>query len=203
MKALIGKKIGMTQIFEENGDVVPVTIVDVSENYISKTFGRGEELSHIEISKDKKTKNTNKADQGNYKELTFVPKFKKVIKVSEKMEVSAGNELKADVFAKNDIVKVTGVTKGKGFRSGIQRWGFAGGPKTHGASDKERSSGSLGTRTIPGRVFKGKKMGGHVGTLQRTVSNLKIAYVDSEQNLIGIRGSIPGPRNSYVLIKAK
>lgn len=201
MKALIGKKIGMSQIFEENGVVVPVTILDVTENFVAKTLKSGETVSHIEISKDRKVKNTNKADQGNYKVLNFVPKFKKVLK-NDNSELIEGAELKADVFAKNDVVKVTGITKGKGYRSAVQKWGFAGGPKTHGASDRERAPGSLGTRTIPGRVFKGKKMAGHVGTLQRTVSNLKIAYVDAEQGIVAVRGAVPGAKNSYVLIKA-
>lgn len=202
MKALIGKKIGMTQIFEENGDVVPVTIVDVSENVVAKLLKSNEKVTHVEIAKDKKIKNTNKADEGNYKAINFVPKTKKALKV-ESTELTEGSELKADIFTKNDTVDVTGITKGKGFRSAIQRWGFAGGPKTHGASDRERAPGSLGTRTIPGRVFKGKKMAGHVGTVQRTIKNLKVAYIDTEANLIGIKGSIPGPKNSYVLIKGK
>lgn len=202
MKALIGKKIGMTQIFEENGDVVPVTIVDVSENVVAKLLKSNEKVTHVEIAKDKKIKNTNKADEGNYKTINYVPKTKKALKV-ESTELTEGSELKADIFTKNDTVDVTGITKGKGFRSAIQRWGFAGGPKTHGASDRERAPGSLGTRTIPGRVFKGKKMAGHVGTVQRTIKNLKVAYIDTEANLIGIKGSIPGPKNSYVLIKGK
>lgn len=199
MKALLGKKIGMSQIFEENGDIVPVTIIDVSENYVSKVHKNGDAVTHIELGKDKKNKNVNKADQGNYKKLEFVPKFKKTLKSSEHQE--EGSNLPASIFEKNDLVKVSGVTKGKGYRSAVQRWGFAGGPKTHGASDRERAPGSLGTRTIPGRVFKGKKMAGHVGTTNKTVSNLKIAYVDTEKNIIAVKGSIPGAKNSYVLVK--
>lgn len=199
MKALIGKKIGMTQIFESNGDSFAVTVLDVSENFVSKTLKNGESNTHVEISKDKKVKRTNKADIGNYKTLGFVPKYKSMLKSSD--DLAEATELKADIFAVNDVVKVSGTTKGKGYRSGIQRWGFAGGPKTHGASDRERAPGSLGTRTIPGRVFKGKKMAGHVGTRNKTVSNLKIAFVDVENNLIAVKGSIPGPKNSYVLIK--
>jgi large subunit ribosomal protein L3 len=194
MKALIGKKLGMTQIFEENGDVVPVTIVDVSENVVAKVSS-----GNIEIGKGKKLKNVNKADKGNYEAIDGMPLFKKYFTFVTELPV--GSELKADIFEKGDLVKVSGVTKGKGFRSAIQRWGFAQSPRSHGASDKVRSPGSLGSRTIPGRVFKGKKMAGHVGNVKRTILNLEIAYVDVDQGLLGIKGSIPGPRNSFVVIK--
>lgn len=191
----------MTQIFSENGNAVPVTIFDVSNNVVSKALKKDNKITHLEFGKDKKKK-SNKADQGNYKELTFVPKYKRAFKVEETEGYEVGNELKADVFTVGDKVQVTGVTKGKGFASVIKRWKFAGGPRSHGASDRERAPGSLGTRTIPGRVFKGKKMGGHMGVTNKTITGLKVIRVLPEENLIAIKGSVPGFSNkSYLVIK--
>jgi len=118
-------------------------------------------------------------------------------------DFAVGNELKADIFAVGDKVQVTSPTKGKGFASVIKRWKFAGGPRTHGASDRERAPGSIGTRTIPGRVFKGKKMGGHMGTRTKTVKGLVVVQIMPEENLIAIKGAVPGFNKSYVIIKSK
>lgn len=206
MKALLGRKIGMTQLYDENGKVIPVTVLDVSENFISKLLKNKEgELTHVEIGKDKqKSKNSYKADLGNYKDLSFVPKYKRAFKgLNDATSKEVGAELKADVFAVGDKVQVTSEVKGKGFTGVVKRWGFAGGPRTHGASDRERAPGSIGTRTIPGRVFKGKKMGGHHGTFTKTVKGLKIALVDLENNLVAVSGAIPGDNKSYVVIKSK
>jgi large subunit ribosomal protein L3 len=203
MKALLAKKIGMTQIFAENGASIPVTVLDVSNNYVSKLLKEGETVTHIELGKDTVKKPT-KSEIGNYTKLNFVPRFKKVFKIGKEENLAEeGAELKADVFAKGDKVSISGVTKGKGFQGVVKRWGFAGGPKTHGASDRERAPGSLGTRTIPGRIFKGKKMGGHMGVDSKTLTTVKIALVDVENNLIAVQGSIPGAKNSYIVIKGK
>lgn len=200
MNAILGKKIGMTQVYLDNGSVVPVTVVDVSNNVISKVL-TSDKATHIELGKDKR-KNANKADKGNYKTLDFVPRFKKVFKLlTNDSAPEVGAEVKADIFSVGEKVQVTGVNKGKGFQGVVKRWGFAGGPRTHGASDRERAPGSLGTRTIPGRVFKGKKMGGHMGTKTQTISGLKIVKVMAEENLIAVEGSIPGPVKGYVIIK--
>ncbi len=200
MKALIGKKIGMTQVFLEDGKSVVGTILDVSGNYITKHLKNGDTLTHIEIGKDKK-KSASKDEVGNYKSLKFVPKVKNVIKVKGEVNGDIASELLADVFSVGDKVQVLGETKGKGFAGVVKRYHFAGGPRTHGQSDRERAPGSIGNRTIPGRVYKGKRMGGHMGTDTQTIKNLKVLMVDAKEGLIVLSGSIPGARHSYVLIK--
>ncbi len=198
MNAILGKKIGMTQVYSENGMAIPVTVIDVSNNVVSKVLNNA---THVEIGKDK-TKNPIKSDEGNYKALSFVPRFKKVFKLLEgETAPEVGTELKADTFAVGQKIQVSAVTKGKGFQGVVKRWGFAGGPRSHGASDRERAPGSLGTRTIPGRVFKGKKMGGHMGARNRTISGLKVVKVMAEENLIAVEGAVPGPNKGYVIIK--
>jgi len=198
MNAILGKKIGMTQVYSENGIAIPVTVVDVSNNVVAKILNNA---THVEIGKDKR-KNSTQADQGNYKALSFVPRFKKVFKLlAGETAPEVGTELKADAFAVGEKIQVTADTKGKGFQGVVKRWGFAGGPRTHGASDRERTPGSLGTRTIPGRVFKGKKMGGHMGNRTKTISGLKVIKVMAEENLIAVEGAIPGPNKGYVIIK--
>jgi large subunit ribosomal protein L3 len=203
MKVILGKKVGMTQVYSENGKAIPVTVVDVSENVVAKVLKNGEAATHIELGMGKKKKSS-KSDAGNYKALSFVPQFKRVFKLKkDESAPEVGSEVKADTFSIGDKVQVTGVTKGKGFAGVVKRWGFAGGPRTHGASDRERAPGSIGSRTIPGRVFKGKKMGGHMGVKNKTVSGLKIVQVLPEENLIAIEGSIPGPEKGLVIIKSK
>jgi large subunit ribosomal protein L3 len=197
MKAILGKKIGMTQVYSDNGTVIPATVLDVSNNVVSKILNNS---THVEIGKDKE-KNSNQADKGNYKNLNFVPRFKKVFKLNGDAAPEVGTELKADIFEVGEKVQVTAPTKGKGFQGVVKRWGFSGGPRSHGASDRERAPGSLGTRTIPGRVFKGKKMGGHMGTRTKTISGLKIVKIMAEENLIAVEGAIPGPNKGYVIIK--
>lgn len=205
MKVLIGKKIGMTQVYLENGQAVPTTVLDVSENVVSKTQMNGEAISHIEVGKGKEKKSL-KSDVGNYKELGFVPRFKQMFK-TEKLdnlnEIKIGTELTLEAFKEGELVDASNYTKGKGFQGVVKRWGFAGGPRSHGASDRERAPGSLGTRTIPGRIFKGKKMGGHMGNRMLTVKNLKVSFIDSENKLIGLAGAVTGPKGTYVVIKTK
>ncbi len=199
MKALIGTKIGMTQIFDsETGKVTPVTILDVSENIVAKVFKKDDKVSKIEIGKGREKK-SNKADLGNYKHLKYVPKYKEVINYSD--EIEQGNELKADLFKEGDKVDVSGVSKGKGFTGVIKRWGFKGGKRTHGQSDRERAPGSIGAGTTMGRVTKGLKMAGRHGRANRTIKNLKVITVDSNNNTIAVGGSIPGFKGFKVVIK--
>lgn len=193
----------MSQLFDETtGKVVPVTLVDVSDNVISTTLNLKEQVTHIEIGKGSKKK-TLKPELGKYKALGFVPKFKKVIKTSELNGTSeVGTKISADTFVVGDKVKVTSVSKGKGFAGVMKRWNFKGGKRTHGQSDRERAPGSIGNRTIPGRVFKGKKMSGHMGHEQVTIKNAVIQNVSSENSIISIKGAIPGPKGTLVVLKA-
>lgn len=192
----------MTQAFDdESGRATPISVVDVSENYITKV----EELSgntYLHIGKDKKVRNTRKSDVGNYKELGFVPVENKVFKVEgEKGEEKAGDIISADLFSVGDIVDVTGTSKGKGFAGVMKRWNFKGGKATHGQSDRDRAPGSIGSGTTPGRVYKGKKMAGRMGNEKVTVQNLKIVDVDTEKNLLLIAGAIPGNKKGYVIVR--
>lgn len=201
MKVLIGKKIGMTQVYDEKGVATPATIIDVSGNVVAAQLLKDATLSHIEIGKGKK-KSTNKAEMGRYSKLGFVPMFKRVFKTDSVGGLTeVGNELKATVFSVGDRVDITSETKGKGFAGVIKRWKMAGGPRTHGASDRERAIGSIGSRTIPGRVFKGHKMAGHMGTRTKTISGLKVVDINEAENIVLVSGSIPGPRKCYVVIK--
>ncbi len=201
MKAILAKKIGMTQIYKDNGEAVVVTVFDVSGNVVSKV-GKSGAKNQYELAKDSR-KATTKAEEGIYKAINFVPRFKETFTLSEAVNFEVGQKLNADVFELGDKVSVSGVTKGKGFQGVVKRWGFAGMPRTHGSSDRERAPGSLGSRAIPGRVFKGKKMGGHMGTRAKTILGLKVEHIDVANGIIGIKGSIPGARGTYVVIKSK
>lgn len=203
MKAILGKKVGMTKIFEANGKATSVTVVDVSNTVISKHLKSGETVTHIELGKDKK-KNARKVDLGNYKTLDFVPRFKRVFKLDSNTEASeVGTELKASVFTIGDVVEVTAISKGKGFQGVMKRWGFKGTKRTHGQSDRMRAPGSIGSGTTPGRVIKGKKMPGRMGRDQKTIKNLRIVEVLEEDGLIAVSGSLPGYNGSYLIIKTK
>ncbi len=191
----------MTQTFDkETGELTPVTVIDISGNVVSKILKNGEATTHIELGLGKQ-KQSNSADTGNYKDLNFVPKFKKVFKLknSENMPELA-SQLKADVFQIGDTVDVTGTSKGKGFQGVVKRWGFKGGKRTHGQSDRERAPGSIGSGTTPGRVVKGKKMAGHMGNEQKTIKKLKIVDVDIDNEVITVSGSVPGFNGSYLII---
>ena len=203
MKLIIGEKKEMTQIYSEDGTVVPVTIVDVNNVVIAglksiETDG----YTAVVLGKDKKKKST-KAEEGKFKALGFVPKYVKEGAYTKEDigEVKVGDIIKASVFETNDKVDVTGVSKGKGFQGVVKRWGFHGGPKTHGQSDRHRAPGSIGSGTTPGRVYPGKKMGGRMGGQQKTVQNLKIVIIDEENGLLGIKGAIPGSKGTLVMIK--
>lgn len=194
----------MTQIFdEETGRVIPVTLVDVSDNYVANIMKSEGKVTHYELGKSKKKKSL-KPEIGKYKALGFVPKYTKVIKIDgdEISNIEIGSKLSADMFEVGTKVNLTSVSKGKGFAGVMKRHGFKGGHRTHGQSDRERAPGSIGNRTIPGRVFKGKRMAGRMGFKRVTIKNAKISAVNLEESIISIKGAIPGPKGSLVVIKA-
>lgn len=197
MKTLIGKKIGMVQVFSENGNSKPATVVDISENYIARIVNV-DGKRFVEVGKDK-VKHPIKSEIGSYKELAFVPRETATEESSE--EVVAGTKLEASTLNVGDVLDVEGTTKGKGFAGVVKRWGFKGGPRTHGQSDRERAPGSIGNRTIPGRVYKGKRMGGHMGVVTKTIKGLKVLMVNPESNTIVVEGSLMGPKNSYLVLR--
>ena len=202
-KGLIGKKIGMTQIFDEAGKVVPVTVIEAGPCVVTQlktAENDGYEAVQLGFG-DVSPKHTNKPMTGHFKKNDLP--FKRTLKefrLDDISNVNVGDVLKADVFAAGDVIDVSGVSKGKGFQGAIKRHGQSRGPMAHG-SKYHRHAGSNGPATTPGRVFKGKHMPGHMGHVQVTIQNLEIVRVDAEQNLILVKGAVPGPKKSLVTLK--
>jgi len=203
LKGLIGKKIGMTQIFDETGAAVPITLIEAGPCYVTQV--RTLELdgySAVQLGFDEvKPKRITGGELGHLKKSNLPPlRFLREFR-AKTLEVNEGDKLGVDVFAVGERVDVIGDSKGRGFQGGVKRYHFKGGPKTHGQSDRHRAPGSRGSGTTPGRVFKGARGPGHMGDDRVTAQNLKVALVDAERNLIGVRGSIPGARGGLVMIK--
>jgi len=202
VKGLIGKKLKMMQTFDEHGRVKAVTKIQISPNYvvqIKQTDKDGYSSAQLGSEKRKKaTKplvgHTKKAD------LDFVPRYLREVEFSGELKVGQKTSLD-QVFKHGGLVDITGVSKGKGFAGVVKRWGFAGGPRTHGQSDRERAPGSIGATTTPGRVFKGMKMAGHLGSKRVTVRGLEILNIDKENDELWVSGSVPGANGSLVIIK--
>lgn len=216
MKKLIGRKVGMTQLFDDKGNVTGVTVIEAGPNYVTqvKTVERdGYNAIQLGFGEVKQKKLT-RGEQGHLgllkpdekhpqrRTLTGVPplKYLEEARVKE-ITYREGDVLKADVFAVGEYVDVTGTMKGRGFAGGIKRHGFHRQKKTHGASDRERAPGSIGAGTTPGRVEKGQRMAGHYGNTRSTSMNLKVMLVDPERNLIAVAGSVPGANGGIVVIK--
>jgi len=201
MKTLIGLKQNMSQVFMEDGIVVPVTYIDVAEIVVAhKKVQDKDGYDAFVLGFGKKDKPT-KAEVGKYKELGFVPEVSVEVQI-DGTELKIGDKITPSIFEGCTKVDVTGTTKGKGFQGVVKRWGFKGGKRTHGQSDRMRHPGSIGMRTTPGRVFKGHKMGGHMGDDTKTVRNLKLVVLNNESNLIAVKGAIPGNKGSLVIIKS-
>jgi large subunit ribosomal protein L3 len=201
MKTLIGLKQNMSQVFMEDGNVVPVTYIDVAEVVVAhKKVQDKDGYNAYVLGFGKKTKPT-KAEVGKYKELGFVPEVSVEVEI-DGVELNIGDKITPSLIEGSKKVNVTGTTKGKGFQGVVKRWGFAGGKRTHGQSDRQRHPGSIGMRTTPGRVFKGHKMGGHMGDVTKTVENLKVVLLNDESNMIAVKGAIPGNKGSLVIIKS-
>ncbi len=202
MKGILGKKIGMTQVFTTEGNLIPVTVVSIEPNVVMqiKTNEKdGYEAIQLGV-QDKKEIRSTKPEMGHAKKANAAPKrFLKEIKGVEARNYELGQELKCDIFEAGEIVDVTGTSKGKGFQGVIKRHNQSCGPMGHG-SQYHRGVGSMGTMR-PMRVFKGKKLPGHMGNETVTIQNLEIVSIDIENNLILIKGNIPGPKNSFVMIR--
>jgi large subunit ribosomal protein L3 len=204
MKGLIGRKVGMTQIFDESGAAWQVTLIEAGPCYVTQVrqpvrdgyasvqlgFGTidsrrlaGGELGHLK--------------RHDLPSLRFL----REIRLRSEEEIQPGTKLTVEVFALGDRVDIVGTTKGKGFAGAVKRHHFRGGPRTHGQSDRLRAPGSRGATTTPGRVFKGSRGPGHMGNVRSTSQNLKVVLVDAERNLLGVRGSVPGAAGSVVVVK--
>ena len=202
MKGILGRKIGMTQVFATNGKLVPVTVIEVEPNIVSQIKTKENDgYDAIQLaSVDKKEKRSNKPETGHLKKANTTPKrFLRELRGVDVSEYSLGQELKADIFSLGEMVDVTGTSKGKGTQGVIKRWNQSRGPMGHG-SQYHRGVGSLGTM-LPMRVLPGKKMPGRMGGEQVTVQNLEVIQIDLENNVILIKGNVPGPKKSLVMIK--
>ena len=201
-KGLIGKKIGMTQLFDENGKVIPVTVVEAGPcTVVQKKTIENDGYEAIQVGfGDVKVQRVNKPMAGHFEKADVAPKkVLKEFRLENTADVNVGDILKADIFAVGDRVDVVGTSKGKGTAGVIKRWNFSRLKESHGTGPVHRHGGSLGV-IDPARIFKGKKMAGHLGTEKVTVQNLDIVKVDVENNLIAIKGAIPGPKNGIVVI---
>ena len=204
-KAIIGKKLGMTQVFTEDGRVQPVTVIEAGPCYVTQiktveTDGYNSvQVAYGEI----KAKNVNKCQTGAFKKAGVEPKrVMKEFKYNDITKFALGQEIKADMFVEGDVVDVTGTSKGHGFTGVIKRWNQRRLKMTHGVGPVHREVGSMGANSTPSRVFKGKKMPGHYCHETITVQNLKVVRVDADRNIILVKGSIPGPNESIVTIKS-
>ena len=203
MKGILGRKIGMTSVFAVNGKITPVTVIEVTPNVVSKIKTKEKDgYEAIQLAAvDKREKLSNKPATGHLKKANTTPKrFLKELRGVDVSNYSLGQEIKADIFTKGEVVDVTGTSKGKGTQGVIKRWNQSRGPMGHG-SQYHRGVGSLGTM-LPMRVLPGKKMPGRMGGEQVTVQNLEIIDIDLANNVILVKGNVPGPKNSLVFIKS-
>ena len=202
MKGILGRKKGMTEVFTTDGKLIPVTVIEVEDNVVSQIKTKETDgYDAIQLATvDKKESRSNKPEIGHLKKANTTPKrFLKEIRGVSVSEYALGDVLKADTFAAGEMVDVTGTSKGKGFQGVIKRHNQSRGPMSHG-SQYHRGVGSMGT-LLPMRVLPGKKLPGHMGHEQVTIQNLEVIKVDLENNVILIKGSVPGPKNSLVLVR--
>ncbi len=202
-KGLIGKKIGMTQLFDENGKVIPVTVVEAGPcTVVQKKTVENDGYAAVQVGYgDVKITRVNKPEAGHFKKANVAPKkVLREFRLEDTDALNVGDVLKADVFAVGDRVDVVGTSKGKGTAGAIKRWNFSRLKESHGTGPVARHAGSLGACSDPSRVYKGKKLAGHLGTERVTIQNLDVVKVDVENNLIAIKGAIPGPKGGIVIL---
>ncbi len=201
-KGLIGKKLGMTQLFDANGNVVPVTVIEAGPCVVAqKKTVENDGYDAVQVGYgDLKASKVNKPMKGHFAKNDVAPKkVLREFRLADCAAVNVGDVLKADIFAEGDSVDVRGTSKGKGYAGVIKRWNFSRLKESHGTGPVHRHGGSLGV-IDPARVFKGKKMAGHLGNERVTVQNLKVVKIDAENNIIAVKGAIPGPKGGIVVI---
>jgi large subunit ribosomal protein L3 len=204
MKGILGKKIGMMQLFDERGEVVPVTVIEAGPCYVTQVkTEENDGYRAIQLGfEETKEKRLTRGQQGHLvrKELPLLRHLRE-LRVKDEAEYEVGQTIDVSVFEVGERVDVEGKSKGRGFAGTIKRHGFQRQPKTHGQSDRERAPGSVGATTGIGRVFKGKRMAGRMGNASVTSQNLLVALVDPERNILAVRGSVPGPKGGLVIVK--
>jgi len=202
-KGLIGKKIGMTQIFDEQGLAVPITLIEAGPCFVTQVrTPEHDGYSAVQLGfSEIREKRLSGGELGHLKRSNISPlRFLREFRAKE-IQVKEGDKVGVEIFNLGEHVDVIGTSKGRGFAGAVKRYHFAGGPATHGQSDRERAPGSRSSGTTPGRVYKGSRGPGHMGDHRVTAQNLKVVLIDPERNLLGVRGAVPGSRNSLVVIK--
>lgn len=204
MKGILGKKLGMTRIFREDGTAIPVTVIQAGPCFVTqvkteeKDGYKAIQLGFEEI----KPKSLTRPELMRLRKNNLPPlRYLKEIRVENPQDYEVGQKITVSIFEVGEKVDVTGWSKGRGFAGVVKRWGFRGGPRTHGQSDRVRAPGSIGAGTDPGRVIKGLRMAGRMGNERVTVQNLEVVYVDPQRNLLAVKGAVPGARNGLVIIK--
>ncbi|MGH8306520.1 MAG: 50S ribosomal protein L3, partial [Steroidobacteraceae bacterium] len=202
---LVGRKAGMTRVFTDAGETVPVTVIEVLPNRVTQVKSQDKDgYRAVQVTYgSRRPQLYSRAVTGHYARANVAPGKALVefrLAAADKSELKAGSEIKADLFKEGEAVDVTGTTMGKGFAGTMKRHNFAGLPASHGVSVSHRSPGSIGQRQTPGRVFKGRRMSGHMGVMRRTNENLRVVQVDVERNLLLIRGSVPGVEGGQVIV---
>jgi large subunit ribosomal protein L3 len=196
---IIGKKIGMSQVFSDSGKVEAVTVIEAGPCLVTQIKTADKEGYNAVQLGFSNAKKLNKAEQGHLKELGKLKKLRE-FRVDDTAEMKVGDKVDVSQFKTGDVVNVTGVSKGKGFSGVVKRHGFHGGPKTHGQTDRHRAPGAIGATTSPGRVLKGMRMAGHMGAERVTQKGLKVYKTDPEHNLLLVQGAVPGAKNGLLLI---
>ena len=200
LRGFLGKKIGMTQLFTENGSVIPVTLIEAGPCVVTQVKTKGSDGYEAVQLGFGDVKRPNKPMQGHFRP-SRASRYLREVKADDPAEFSVGQTVSLDIFTEGEKVDVIGRSKGRGFAGTMKRHGFGGGPRTHGQSDRARAPGSIGGGTTPGKVFKGLKMAGHMGNRRITVKGLEIVKVDTDRNILAIKGGIPGAPNSLVQIR--
>ena len=201
---ILGKKVGMTQVFDEDGTAIPVTVIEAGPCPIVQIKTKDREgYNALQLGFGAQRENKlNRPEGGHFKKANVPPhRFLKELRVDTIEGLSVGSTLDAGIFSAGDYVDVTGTSKGRGFTGVVKRWGFSGGKKTHGGEKDHRAPGSIGASSWPSRVFKGKKMAGRHGGQQITVQNLEILTADPKRNLLVLKGAVPGPPNGLLVIQ--
>jgi len=205
MKAIIGKKVGMSQIFDENGHVIPVTVIEAGPCVVTqKKTAEKDGYAAVQMGyEDIVERKLSKPEMGHLNKAGVAPKkHLREFDLENAAELNVGDIVKADTFKVGDFVDITGTSKGHGYQGVIKRWGAQRTPTSHGGGPVHRHAGSMGSSTDPSRIFKGKIGAGHMGVDQVTIQNLDVVKVDPELNLLAVRGAVPGPKGGLVLIRA-
>lgn len=203
IEGLLGRKIGMTQVFGARGEVIPVTVLEVGPCVVTQVRTKDRDgYEAVQVGFGAATeKNLTRPEQGHLRAAGRLVRHLREFDVDSTEDHSVGDEIGADLFNAGQLVDVTGTSKGRGFQGVVKRHGFSGGPKTHGQSDRHRAPGSIGPGTTPGRVFKGTRMAGRMGNRRVTVQNLEVVEVIQDRNLVLVRGSVPGAKSGLIMIR--